>query len=296
MEKKNLLQRLCEFKRNSLNTGTLELTLETRDYSPSGIHTGNHGVSNKVVRPEQEARPQTLTELLGIRVLPNLTTNITYPLIDGDESQWLEECEEGSIEDITFSSISLVPRRLFTYNELANDVVINPDADLQQAVTDDMVAALWAKVEKTMMNDIYSDSDNTINYISDYSDLIDLEQSASEANIKNPIYLVSPKSAAKLKAMTTTVFPVYYNGKIDNIPVVETPYFSGDEVILADWSKLVLGSWGIKLTADKYTKANVGVIRLIINSYWDWDRLDKSQFIYASTGEEPEDNTEPVGE
>ena len=292
-EIRSLFKELQDYKNSTNNYGTRTIKLNMRTYSPTGVHTGSYGVDNKVPRPEQEARPDTLTAKLGIRLLPDLSADITYPLIDGNASQWLEECEAGSIENTTFTSIKLSPRRLFSYCELANDIVLNPDTDLQAAVTDDMVAGIWAKVEKTMLNEIYSDESNTINYIADYSDLIDLEQTASEANIKNPIYLVSPKSAAKLKGMTTTVFPVYYNGLINNIPVVETPYFSEDEIILADWSKLVLGCWGIDITADKYTKANVGLIKLVINSHWDWDRLDTTQFIYASTGEEP---TEGDGE
>ena len=289
MENNKLFTEIQRSLNSRIKTGTTEIKLSYRDYSPNGVHTGSYDQANQVVRPENESRPSRLIDVLGIRLLKDLTADVTYPLISGNSAQWLEECEAGEINNTAYTSIKLSPRRLFSYAELSNEVAINPNADLQNQVTEDLLASVWEKLERTMINEIYSDEANTINSVADYEDLIALELAAAQANIKNPIYLVSPKAAAKLKGMLNSVFPVYIGGRINNIPVVETPYFENEEIILADWSKLVVGCWEIDITADPITKANVGIIKLIINAHFDFDRLDDSQFIYATT-EAADDN------
>lgn len=274
------------FKRaNIVPTGQFQF----RDaYSPNGVHTGSYGVEKEVYRPTPQQRAKNLIEELGIKFIQGLTANAQYPLIDGNISQWVEECEAGNIENTTFTSITLSPRRLLSYVELGNELVLNPTTDLLGAVEEDMKEAIYAKVLDTMLKELVTNHEaetNPTTYtIAEYSDIIDLELVASGKKMVQPIYLVSPTAASKLKAMTTTVFPVMIDGKINGFQVIETPYLDNEDIILADWTRLVLGNFGgFDVTVDDITQQHLGIIRLIINSWWDWDILDSNSFLYATT-------------
>lgn len=257
----------------------------------STVTASGRGVGTDVYRPLTEQRPLNLVQLLGIKYINGLSANFQYPLIDGNNGAWCAECEAPeNLDNVTFTSVTLSPRRLLHYVELSKDVVLNPYTDLQGAVEQDIIESVWAKVQGTMFKELWdnnSESESgTVYNLEDLEDVIAFENAGK--NINFPVYLVSPDAAAKLKGMVSTVFPVMYNRQINGFPVIETPYLDGEKIIFGDFTRLLLGQFGaFDITVDKITKANVGVIRLICNTYWDWDILDPNSFLFAST-EAPE--------
>lgn len=269
--------------------------IQLRTYSPTGVHTGNHGVGTSIYSTEPQNRPLRLLEKLGYKFLQGLANNFKFPLIAGDDGQWLEETETpANLDNITYSSLSLSPKRLLNYVEFSNDLVLNCDSDLKAGIEQDMLKAIWENVEKTMINDIYDDTDPTA--LTDYDSIVDFELAGKDIN--NPIYLISPTAASNLKKVyINSTLPVYYRGMINNTPVVETALLSGDKVIYGDFSKLVLANWGgIDIVLDEKTKAYVGTLRLMCNSYWNYGILDSSCFLFGTTtaesNEEPAEPTE----
>ena len=257
------------------------------------IKASDRGVGKDVYRPLTEQRPLNLVQLLGIKYIDGLSANFQYPLIDGNNGAWVGECEAPeNLDNVTFSSVTLSPRRLLHYVELGKEVILNPYTDLQSAVEQDIIESVWAKVQGTLFKELW-DSNNesesgTVYNLEDFEDIIAFELAGKDINF--PVYLVSPAAAAKLKGMNSTVFPVMYNRQINGFPVIETPYLDGEKIIFGDFSRLLLGQFGgFDITVDNVTKANVGVIRLICNTYWDWGMLDKNSFLFAST-EAPESN------
>lgn len=253
----------------------------------STILTGDYP-GTKVNQPLLQQRPERLTEKLGVKYVSELAANFTYPLINGNNSAWVEEAEELNTSNINFSSLHLNPKRLGSYIEVENQLVLNPDVNLEKCFIDDMTASIWEKVESTMFNGIYPTAPDVeaINLITDYSDIISLELKAATQKINNPVYLVSPISASKIKAMTNGVFPVWMGDKlITGKTIIETPYLDGEKIILADFSRLLLCNWGgIDITIDNITKVYPdGLVALIANSYWNWGVLDDNSFLFATT-------------
>ncbi len=74
------------------------------------------------------------------------------------------------------------------------------------------------------------------------------------------------------------------NGMINGYKVVETPSLDGEKVIFGDFSKLLLGQFGgYDVTCDNVTMQHVATIKLIINSWWDWGKIDPNAFAFATT-------------
>ena len=62
--------------------------------------SGNVGTSVNV--PMTQQRPKNLIEELNIKYLKELGSNFVYPLINGNISQWVNELEDATINDVEF--------------------------------------------------------------------------------------------------------------------------------------------------------------------------------------------------
>lgn len=250
--------------------------IQTRMISAEG------NAEKQVNQPMTKQRPKNLIEELGIKYLTELSANFTYPILDGTESKWVAENENIEESDTELKSISLKPKRLGTYIDYSNDLVLNPNTNVSEAIQEDLISSIFEKVQNTMLNDIY-DADNAQD-ITSYNDIVDLEYNASTKNINNGVYIVSPNAARVLKKMKNGDTPIYNNGMINGYRVIETASLQGHAIIFGDFTKLLLAQWGtLDITTDNVTKANKGIIRLIANSYWNWGVIDTNAFLYAKT-------------
>ena len=133
-----------------------------------------------------------------------------------------------------------------------------------------------------MLNEIFDAT--TATTITDVDSIIAFELAASQQKINNGVYVVSPLAAAKLKKVMNGNTPIYQNGMIHGYRVVETPSLDGEKIIFGDFTKLLLGQWaGLDVTCDNITKQHLATIRLIINSWWNWGKIDPNAFAFATT-------------
>ena len=218
--------------------------------------------------------------------MDKLTENLVYPLISSQTTAQLDETENPQefIDQISFSSLLLKPKRFFSYVEYSKQILMSNNAELVSSLLKDMELAIIETVEGDVFNGIYdSESASTI---SDYADIVALELAASQKKITNPVYVVSPLAAQKLKSMLNSVFPVWMGDRlITGKMVVESPLLSGEKVILGDWSRLVVGIWDRQsdYTLDDFTGAKDGIAKIIINSYWNGGIVDPDAFVFATT-------------
>ena len=244
--------------------------------------TASGNVGTQAARPAGQQRAANLIDELGVKYIGGLSSNFTYPRIDNNTSEWVNENEQGTLTGATFEGLSLTPRRLLSYVEYSNEVVLNPNTDVAGAIEEDLVNSIWETVQTTMFNDIYTDATPTT--LANYNDIVAFELAASQKKINGGVYVVSPIAASKLKKMMNGNTPVMVNGYMNGFRVIETPSLSGEKIIFADFTKLLLGQWGaLDITVDNVTKSPQGIVKLIINSYWDWGLIDPNGFAFATT-------------
>jgi len=229
---------------------------------------------------QHQQRSWPLIEELGIKLITDCQVRVVYPLINGNNTQWVEEGE--SIEcTTTFDGARLSPRRLVSVVDYSNEVVLSTNAGFEKEIESDLIESIFDTVQGTMFNDIYeADSATTL---SNFDDIVGFELAASQQKISNGVYLVSPIAASKLKKMKNGQMPVMINGMINGYRVIETPSLDGEKIIFGDFTKLLLCQFGVGLdiTYDNITK--IPIIELVINSYWDWSKLDENAFVYGTT-------------
>lgn len=270
---------LEEAKKISKRSGKLAVgNIQLRTITASG------NVPTNVVTPLVQNRPKNLIEELGVNYLKECSAFFTYPIISGNTSQWVQEGEQADFSNVVFESVKLEPKRLLSYVEYSRDVTLNPDTQIAQAIESDLINSIYEKVQETMLNDTY-DTAHTMS-ISGYDDIVNFEYSATTKSINNGVYVVSPLAAKKLKLMKNGDTPIYQNGTINGTKVYETASLSDERVIYGDYSKLLLAQWGvIDVTVDDKTAIHKGIIKLTINSYWNWAVTDKNAFLFAETTE-----------
>ena len=155
--------------------------------------------SKMVVKPMVALHPESLFAKLGVKVMNDLTENLIYPLISSQTTAQIDETEDPQsfVDQISFSSLLLRPKRYFSYVEYSKQILMSNNAELVAALLEDMERAIIETVEGDVFNGIY-DSESASS-ISDYSDLVALELAASMKKIPNPVYVVSPLAAQKLE-------------------------------------------------------------------------------------------------
>lgn len=232
---------------------------------------------------QHQQRSWPLIEDLGVKVITDAQANVKYPLIDGNNSQWVEEGE--SIECTTqFLGLNLRPRRMVSLVGYSSELILLSDSDLEKEIESDLIESVFARVQDTIFNDIF-DAENATT-LTTFDDLVGFELEAGQKKIHNGVYLVSPQAAANLKKMMHGNFPVMLNNMINGHRVVETPSLEGDKIIFGDFSKLLLVQFGkgLDITLNEITKAPN--VELSINSYWAWGMMDENGFIFGKTQSE----------
>ena len=155
------------------------------------------------------------------------------------------------------------------------------------AMVEDLEASILEEVESKAFNELYNAEGATT--ISSYSDLVDFEYNAATGKISNPIMLVSPLAAKKLKLMDNNGYPVVVGDRlITGKAFVETPLLSGEKVILGDFTKMVVGIWDklSNYTFNPVSRAKDGLVEIIINSYFDAGAVNPDAFVFGTTASE----------
>lgn len=242
--------------------------------------------SKTVQKPMVALHTDSLFAKLGVKVMSNLTHNTAYPLINSQTTAQIDESEDPQdfVDQLSFSSVVLRPKRFFSYVKYSKQILMSDNADLVAALLEDMERAIIEAVEEDVFNRIYDGE--SASSISDYSSLVALELAASQKKINNPVYVVSPLAAQKLKSMLNSVFPVWMGDRlITGKMIVESPLLTEERIILGDWSRLVVGIWDKQsnYTLDDLSEAKDGIAKIIINSYWDGGLADPNAFVFATT-------------
>lgn len=250
------------------------------------VETIGVSASKIIEKPMVAMKPENLFNRLGVKVLDKLTNNVGYPLINSQSTMILEETEnpQSFIDSLSFDSITLKPKRYFSYVEYDRQIILSNDADVVGSLVEDLENSIVEKVEETAFNELFNGE--TAISIEDYSDIVALELAAAQAKINNPVYIVSPIAASKLKTMTNNVFPIWVGDKlITGKTIIETPLLSDERIILGDFSRMVVGIWDkmSDYTFNPISKAKDGIVQIIINSYWDAGSIDPNAFVFGST-------------
>lgn len=219
----------------------------------------------------------------GATYLTGLVGNIAIPFYSGSNCGWKGEVVAAEDGKGSFSEISMSPKRLTAFIDVSKQFLIQDSVGAEELLRRDIIAALAEKLEKTILGtEAGSDTKpaGIFNGVTadtaalTFADVVNLEAALENNNVTGALtYVVSPSAKATLRTTAKDTGSgrfVMEGGEVEGIRVLSSSAVASKGVLLGDFRELLIGQWGgIDLTIDTLTKATEGMVRIVINAYFD---------------------------
>ena len=244
----------------------------------------------------ETAKVMSFTKL-GATVTTGLKGNLEYITSGGVASEWKGEIEAKDPSALTFASKEFAPKRLATRVDVSVQLLKQSSLDIEAQIAQLFRNSIAKKLEETILGT--SDITNAPKALFTSKNIGSNTGAASmETILKKFVNTLAAADnySGKLGYITShlglaTLAGTPIGGNIQgNIVNYMAPSILGAPVaastslstisgaepfILADWSKFFIGLWGgLEITRDPYTRAHEGVVRFVLNSYWDAGFID----------------------
>lgn len=228
-------------------------------------------------------RAKNVLAQAGAKFLTNLVGDVQVPTMSAGQVTW--ESENGDAKDGAgaFTSVKMSPKRLTAYIDLSKQFLAQDSLSAEALIRQDIVNAINAKLEATILGAEAGDATKpegifvnaaSAAEISDFAGVCNLEAEIEDSNINGECkYIMSNKAKAAFRNMAKSAKStqlVMEGGAIDGTPVFNTSHVADKNVAYGDFSQLAIGQWGaLDVTVDPYTLATKGMVRLVVNAYFD---------------------------
>ena len=242
----------------------------------------------------------------GARFMTGLTGNIVWPKATGANVYWEGETADAKDGAPTFGkSASFSPKRLTAYVDISKQLLIQENRDVEGIIRQLITDAIAQKLESTAFgadgadentpNGIFAAVEATAGTL-DWATIVGLETQVDVANatMGNLAYIMHPslvgKAKTKVKDASGAGGFVFGNdgaGMMNGYKVLRTNNVGGDasngyNVVYGNWNDYFIGQWGsIEILVDPYTQATKGMVRLVVNSYWNMGVIREESFAAA---------------
>lgn len=286
-----------EMRAAGLNTvGQIYIpTMETR----AAVSVASEGVD--VVATDlydiiEPLRAKNVLVQAGAKFYTGLTNNAQIPVMTGSNVGWAGETAAATDGNVLFNNVTLTPKRLTAYVDISKMLLAQDSIGVENAIRQDLINAINSKLENTILGKGAKSATSpagifngkTPTKVTDFEGLVGLEAKVEEANVLGGIsYIASPSARASFRNMMKgsrgTAQLAYTDGTLDGTPVYSTSNVEAKTFVVGDFSNLAIGSWGgWDIVVDNYTQAVNGMIRLVVNAYFDAALIRPEAFQYGT--------------
>nr|DAX72945.1 MAG TPA: prohead serine protease [Caudoviricetes sp.] len=273
-----------EMRAAGLNTvGQIYIpTMETRA-AVSVASEGADVVATDLYDIIEPLRAKNVLVQAGAKFYTGLTNSAQIPVMTGSNVNWAGETAAATDGNVLFNNVTLTPKRLTAYVDISKMLLAQDSIGVENAIRQDLINAINSKLESTILGKGAKSATTpagifngkTPTKVTDFEGLVGLEAKVEEANVLGGIsYIASPSARASfrnmLKGSRGTAQLAYTDGTLDGTPVYSTSNVEAKTFVVGDFSNLAIGSWGgWDIVVDNYTQAVNGMIRLVVNAYFD---------------------------
>lgn len=281
-----------------VNTTGVYIPMELRgDLQATVAKQGIETVGTDILNILDPIRDNLVVAKAGATILTGLVGNLDIPSYSGSTASWEGEISKAKDGAGTFSSKKLTPKRLATTINVSKQLLLQDSAGVEAMLKRDIVASIYTKLEQTMFSNKAASgavprglfkAKTQGAAVKDYAGLVDLY-----AKLRNNLYsgegikaVVNPTGYAILAktpimANVAQGFLVDGNKLATGTEVLQTTAVEGG-IMMADFSQLFVGQWGaLEVKIDDTTRFDEGLVRIMVNSYWDYDFRDDNAFEVA---------------
>lgn len=286
-----------EMRAAGLNTvGQIYIpTMETRT-AVSVASEGVDVVATDLYDIIEPLRAKNVLVQAGAKFYTGLTNNAQIPVMTGSNVNWAGENVAATDGNVAFKNVTLTPKRLTAYVDISKMLLAQDSVGVENAIRQDLINAINSKLESTILGKGAKSATTpagifngkTPTKVTDFEGLVGLEAAVEEANVLGGIsYIASPSARASFRNMMKgsrgTAQLAYVDGTLDGTPVYSTSNVEAKTFVVGDFSNLAIGSWGgLDIVVDNYTQAVNGMIRLVVNAYFDAALIRPEAFQYGT--------------
>ena len=246
----------------------------------------------------------------GARFMTGLQGDIYWPKYSGSNVFWEGENAKAKDGAGQFSKgDAYKPKRLTAYVDISEQLLVQENTSVEAIIRQTLAAAIAQKVEQTAFG-THAHNDNTpdglfqtvpaINGVMDWAKIVELETNAdiNNALFGNLAYIMHPSLVGKAKTKVKDVsgaggfiFGDKGEGTLNGYKALRTNNLpkglqtAKDEfgIVFGNWNDYFIGQWGaLEIKVDPYSRMLEGVVRLVINSYWNMGMIRPESFSIAS--------------
>lgn len=293
-KKFNLLKEL----RSAYETGKKINLAEQRAYSVTD--EGDKVVATDVYDIWGPLRAKNVLVEAGAKFISGIKNNVQIPLMGAVSVNWANETAAATDGSAAFTKKILSPKRITAKYPISLELLAQDTLDVESAVREDIIKAVNAKVEETLLGSDPGDTskpgglfnDKVPEKIKSFGDLVALEAKVDDANVDGECkYVMSNKAKADFRVMskgTKSTQLVMEQGEIDGTQVLATSHVKDQNVIYGDFSNLVIATWDnitIDVVRDVASVGN-GNVTIVVNAFVDAALIRDNALVYGTTAAE----------
>lgn len=260
------------------------------------------GTENEVVTEDKmnimpALRNQSIMGNLGATFLTGLRGDVSIPRYSGSQVTWEGETASAKDGEGTIDSVKYSPKRLTAKLDISKQFLIQDSVGAEEMLKADLVNAVMEKLESTLLGSAAGTSTMPAGLfnivtpsesVDSYTKVVELESKLEDNKVLGEVkFAVSPSAKAKYK--TTPTFAggnqaIAQGTEIDGITYHSTGNIPANHVALGKWSDFVIAQFGaFDLTIDPYSQASNGMVRIVVNAYFDGKPRRNESFVTAKT-------------
>lgn len=243
---------------------------------------GKENVATDKLNILEPLRANMVLAKAGATYMTGLVGDVSIPVYSGSNVGWKGEVVAADNGEGAFSEVVLQPKRLTAFVDVSKQFLIQDSNDAEEMLKRDIINAIGEKLEQTILGAEAGsttkpagvfDTITADTAVFKFDNVVDMEATLEEANVNDYCYIVSPSAKAILRKTTKDSGSgqfVMQDGEIEGREVYVSSAVVKKGVVLGDFKDYVVAQWGgLDLTVDPYTKASEGMVRLVINAYFD---------------------------
>lgn len=253
--------------------------------------TGSGLIQTDFMNIMEPLRNRLILGQAGATMMTGLVNNIEIPKYSGSQAAWADENAPAVEQAGTFSYATMKPKRLTAILNISRQLLVQDSLNVEQVLRSDLINAIAEKLELTAFGGAEHAENTPDGLFTGFKDaavpfswdaVVDME---TDTDIKNALaqnsnYVLHTKlrGAAKVtpKALQGVLgFIMEADGTMNGYNVLRTNSVYSAEgsygAVFGNWADLLIGQWGaLEMIVDPYTKADTNIVRVIVNSYWDF--------------------------
>ena len=230
----------------------------------------------------------------GASYLTGLVGNVSIPVYSGSNVNWEGETAQNQDGAGTFGDIPLSPKRLSAKLDISKQFLLQDSNSAESLLRADLVRAVAEKLESTILGSAAGTATQPAGIfnlitpitVATYADTVTMEQTLEIANVYgNPAYLLSPTAKAFLRSTqkASGIGFILEDKELNGLPSYSSNGITADGLVLGEWTDYIIGQWGgIDVVVDPYTQADRGIIRLVVNAFFDAKPRRNQSFVTAT--------------